>query len=63
MKEKIKLLNKKFNLKNKDEEEFSTSLENSSFKKKLELIEKYIFSTNTDEKKEVLKEIEKIKTT
>ncbi len=63
MKEKIKLLNKKFNLKNKDEEEFSASLENSSFKKKLELIEKYIFSTNTDEKKEVLKEIEKIKTT
>ena len=63
MKEKIKLLNKKLSLKNKDEEEFSTSLENSSFKKKLKLIEKYIFSTNTDEKKEVLKEIEKIKTT
>ena len=63
MKEKIKLLNKKLSLKNKDEEEFSVSLENSSFKKKLELIEKYIFSTNTDEKKEVLKEIEKIKTT
>ena len=59
MKEKIKLLNKKFSLKNKDEEEFSISLENSSFKKKLELIEKCILNGKREMSKNLKNEISK----